>query len=298
MKADKREIVTFVIAALATLAAVWFFLGKMQKKKEIMRTDLYALVAPASDAILSVNRPSAFSKYILSRQAEYDAFASRIPAIYLSVIRNNPDLPPLLLSFHPQGVVLYAQAENDAISHIEKNTLQKAFGAFAPQKQTKNGITFTYYPDTGNRFFGYYQHNGIWVASYSKKLLEEVAQIQRNKRNYLLPDQDRLRKTFDPNAPLNLMIQADSLDLYVALADSAEWRIRNWWLGADLFTNENHLCYFGSLPYNTTADSLYIPLGDTLARRLEQSFPQFHVSNQTTHEDSRVFYTGCFEQKD
>ena len=37
MKADKREIVTFVIAALATLVAVWFFLGKMQKEKETVR---------------------------------------------------------------------------------------------------------------------------------------------------------------------------------------------------------------------------------------------------------------------
>ena len=60
MKADKREIVTFVIAALATLVAVWFFLGKMQKEKDTVRTDLYTLVAPASDAILSVNRPAAF----------------------------------------------------------------------------------------------------------------------------------------------------------------------------------------------------------------------------------------------
>ena len=41
MKADKREIVTFVIAALATLVAVWFFLGKMQKEKDTVRTDLY-----------------------------------------------------------------------------------------------------------------------------------------------------------------------------------------------------------------------------------------------------------------
>ena len=69
MKADKREIVTFVIAALATLVAVWFFLGKMQKEKDTVRTDLYTLVAPASDAILSVNRPAAFTKYILSRDS-------------------------------------------------------------------------------------------------------------------------------------------------------------------------------------------------------------------------------------
>lgn len=297
MKADKREIVTFVIAALATLMAVWFFLGKMQKEKETVRTDLYTLVAPASDAFLSVNRPAAFTKYILSRKPERDAFASKIPDIYLSIIQNNRNLPWLLLSFHPQGVVLYAQAGNSLVSQIEKNTLQKTFGSFAPQKQKRDGITFIYYPDAGNRFFGYYQHGGVWVASYSKKLLEEVAQIQRNRHSYLLPDQDRLRRSFDKNAPLNLMVQADSLDLYVALPDSTEWRIRNRWLGADFFMNENHLCYFGSLPYNATADTLYAPLGDTLALRLEQAFPQFKVSNQTTREEGRVFYTGCFEMK-
>ena len=98
MKADKREIVTFVIAALATLVAVWFFLGKMQKEKDTVRTDLYTLVAPASDAILSVNRPAAFTKYILSRDSERDAFASKIPDIYLSIIQNNRNIPWLLPS--------------------------------------------------------------------------------------------------------------------------------------------------------------------------------------------------------
>ena len=298
MKADKREIVTFIIAALATLVAVWFFLSKMQKEKETVRTDLYTLVAPASDAILSVNRPAAFTKYILSRNSERDAFASKVPDIYLSIIQNNHDLPWLLLSFHPQGVVFYAQAGNSLAGRIEKNTLQKSFGSFAPQKQKRNGITFTYYPDAGNRFFGYYQHEGIWVASYSKKLLEEVAQIQRNRQSYLFPDQDRLRHSFDRNAPLNLMVQSDSLDLYISLPDSAEWRIRKEWVGADLFMNKNHICYFGSLPYNSAADSLYTSLGDTLALRLEQAFPQFEVSNQTTRENGRVFYTGCFISKD
>lgn len=298
MKADKREIVTFVIAALATLVAVWFFLGNMQKEKETVRTDLYAFVAPASDAVLSVNRPAAFAHYILSRKPEREAFASKIPDIYLSIIQNNRNLPWLLLSFHPQGVVLYAKAENNFAGRIEQNTLQKAFGSFAPQKQQKDGITFIYYPDIGNRFFGYYQHDGVWVASYSKKLLEEVAQIQRNQQSYLLPDQDRLRKSFDKNAPLNLMVQADSLDLYISLSDSTEWRIRKGWLGADLFLNENHLCYFCNLPYDPATDSLYTSLGDTLALRLEQAFPQFHVSNQTTQENGRVFYTGCFVAKE
>lgn len=209
MKADKREIVTFVIAALATLVAVWFFLGKMQKEKDTVRTDLYTLVAPARMRCLSINLPRRFhqiSSYPETRNGMH--FASKIPDIYLSIIQNNRNIPWLLLSFHPQGVILYAQAGNNLVGRIEKNTLQKAFGSFAPQKQKRDGITFTYYPDTGNRFFGYYQHEGIWVASYSKKLLEEVAQIQRNRQSYLLPDQDRLRKSFDKNAPLNLMVQS------------------------------------------------------------------------------------------
>lgn len=298
MKAYKREIVICIIAALATSAAVWFFLGKMQKEKAIVQTDLYALIAPASDAVLHINRPSAFYKYMLSRKAEQEAFASKIPEIFLSVIRNHPDLSRPLLSFHPQGVVMYAQADDRLARRIEKNTLQKAFGSFAPQRQEKDAIVFTYYPDAENRFFGYYHHDGIWVASYSRKLLEEVARIQQNRLNYLLPEQERLSRAFDPNAPLNLMIQADSLDLYVTLPDSSERRIRNRWLGADLFMNENHLCYFGSLPYDSIADSLYTSLGDTLALRLEEAFPQFEVSNETTRENNRVFYTGCFTSKE
>lgn len=296
MKADKREIVTFVIAALATLVAVWFFLGKMQKEKDTVRTDLYTLVAPASDAILSINRPAAFTKYILSRDSERDAFASKIPDIYLSIIQNNRNIPWLLLSFHPQGVILYAQAGNNLVGRIEK-THCKRLSARSLRRNKKGRHHFYLLPGYRKPFFGYYQHEGIWVASYSKKLLEEVAQIQRNRQSYLLPDQDRLRKSFDKNAPLNLMVQSDSLDLYVSLPDSTEWGIRKGWLGADLFMNENHLCYFGSLPYNSTADSLYTSLGDTLVLRLEQAFPQFKVSNQTARENNRMFYTGCFTSK-
>lgn len=288
----KREIVTFTIAALATLSAVWLLFGNMKEKRIAWQTDLYTLIAPASDAILAVNRPAAFSKFILSSQPTYEAFASKIPAIYLSIIRQNQELPLLLLSFHPQGIVLYAKASNSQADKIE-GTIKAAFASFAPQKQTRGNITFTYYPDTGGRFFGYYRQNGIWIASYSKKLLEEVAEVQTKGLNYLLPEQDRLRRTFDRNAPLNLMIQTDSLNLYVATTDTTAWRIKNSWLAADLFTNEGNLCYFGSLPYKASADTLYAALGDTLALRLNQAFPQLHITSQMNRENGKVYYTGC-----
>lgn len=261
-----------------------------------MRTDLYTLVAPASDAILSVNRPAAFTKYILSRDSERDAFASKIPDIYLSIIQNNRNIPWLLLSFHPQGVILYAQAGNNLVGRIEENTLQKAFGSFAPQKQkgTASLLPITRIPETVFRLLSTRGHMG-------GKLQQETT--RRSRPNPTKPAKlpaTRPRpsaQVIRQNAPLNLMVQSDSLDLYVSLPDSTEWGIRKGWLGADLFMNENHLCYFGSLPYNSTADSLYTSLGDTLVLRLEQAFPQFKVSNQTARENNRMFYTGCFTSK-
>ena len=153
MKADKREIVTFVIAALATLVAVWFFLGKMQKEKDTVRTDLYTLVAPASDAILSVNRPAAFTKYILSRDSERDAFASKIPDIYLSIIQNNRNIPWLLLSFHPQGVILYAQAGNNLVGRIEKKHIAKGFRLVRSAETKKGRHHFYLLPGYRKPFF-------------------------------------------------------------------------------------------------------------------------------------------------
>ena len=102
-----------------------------------------------------------------------------------------------------------------------------------------------------------------------------------------------LRKTLDSNAPLNLMIQSKLLDLYVKANDSTLWRISDRWLGADLFESEGNICYFSSLPYHEPADTLFKTIGDILSVRLEQHFPQLHISSQIYEENGKVYYTGC-----
>ena len=262
-----------ILTALATLSAVCYFFGDMKKSKELAQTDLYTLTAPAPEAILAVNRPAVFAKVILTKEPVYQAFASEIPDIYLNIIRKNPD--------------------NNIVRQIEENVLKQAFRSFAPQQQARGGITFTYCPDTGNKFFGYYEYNGVWVASYSKKLLEEVAAIQRKQKNNLSKEQMRLRKTLDNNAPVNLLIQSKLLDLYVKSNDSTQWRVSDRWLAADLFESEGNICYFSSLSYLEPADTLFRTIADTLAVRLEQRFPQLHISNQIYEENGKFFYTGC-----
>ena len=292
MNAYKREIVIFVIAALATLSAVWYFFGSLEKKKAAVQTDLYTLVAPASEGILSVNRPDIFAKYILSDSSTRQAFASRIPEIYLSLIRQYPELPEILFSFHPQGVLFYTKASENQVAEIEDHYIKKTFSSFAPQRQKIGDISFIYYPDAGNHFFGYYQYKGIWIASYSRKLLEEAARIQTGHFNHLLPAQKEIIRTFDRNTPLNLMFQSDSLHLYISLSDSTEWRLRNLWLGVDLFSGKGKLGFFGTFPYQPEADSLYAALGDTLSLRLNQLFPQLSITSQFSIENSQVLFSG------
>ena len=47
MMAYKREIVIFIITALATLSAVYYFFGDMEEGKNVAQTDLYTLTAPS-----------------------------------------------------------------------------------------------------------------------------------------------------------------------------------------------------------------------------------------------------------
>ena len=73
MKDHRREIVIFILTALATLSAVYYFFGDMKKSKELAQTDLYTLTAPAPEAILAVNRPAVFAKVILTKEPVYQA---------------------------------------------------------------------------------------------------------------------------------------------------------------------------------------------------------------------------------
>lgn len=293
MKALKREIVIIALTALATLLAIGYFFVDLKEGRNVAQTDLFDLTAAQHNAVLSINRPAVFARMFLSKPPIYEAFSSDIPDIYLSLLHKHTEITEAQFSFHPQGIVMYAKADKSMAGRIESELQNNFFPSFAPQKQTKGGILFTYYPEAGNRFFGFYQCNGIWVASYSKKLLEEVAYQQRGKKNKLPAEEKQLKESLDKNAPLNLMIRSELLDLYVNASDTAQWRINSKWLGADLFESEGNICYFGNLPFQEPCDSLYQSVADTLSARLEQHFPQLHITNQCYEENGKIYLTGC-----
>lgn len=293
MKIRRQEIGICVISTIATLLAVWYLFGTMQKEQKTVHTDLYDLIAPSPHALLTLSQPAVFAKTMLTTNSYYNLFAPYIPKAYLSIIQNNPSLSSILLSFHDQGIVFYAKADARQASHIKSNTLAPLFNAYSPQQQNKNGIVFTYYPDSNSQFLGYYQYKDVFVASYSKKLLEKIAMQQLHRKKSLSPGLDLLCHTSNKSAPVRLLIPSQSLNLYVQPNDSTEWRIRDKWLAADLFTSEGHICCFTELPYKAALDTLYAPMADTLSLRLRKLFPLTHLATQISQEGESIYFITC-----
>lgn len=282
MKDYLKEIFISMAAILVMSLAITAYFKAMREEKAGSRSDVYTLIPPNAHTLLAVNRPPVFNRMILNNPPLYKLFAGEIPEIFLSIIRKNQQMPLIVFSFHSQGVICYMQAGSKTAGEINKEILPEKFGPYSPQKQTGDGVDFYYYPDTENRFFGYYVHNGVWVGSYSRKLLERAALQQKNGQVLLPADMNSRRALLDANAPLNIICRAGELGV-----GGMEW------LSADLFVSEGKICCYGSLPYNILGSSRYMSIGETLSKRIAQRFPRFQLSFQINREGEAVYLTGC-----
>ncbi|MDR3143064.1 MAG: hypothetical protein LBU37_15260, partial [Tannerellaceae bacterium] len=211
----------------------------------------------------------------------------------LSFVRENQHLQSLLLSFHSQGVICYVQG-GDKMKNVIEKMLKGHFKSYKPVKMNVSGMAFYYYADVNGRFFGYFIYNGVWVGSYSKKLLEKAAGQQLNPEASFPEEMKRLRSSFDTNAPLNIIFPAKELNLYVLERGATAWRITDKWLAADLFLSEENLCCYGSLPNEQNKSlAMYKSMGDTISARIRGLYSSVRLSFRIDREEERVYYTGC-----
>jgi hypothetical protein len=281
MKRYLKEIIISLVAVLFMVLVITAYFQSVKEEKLSIQTDLYTLIPPNAMALLIVNNPPTFNRMMLSNQSLYEMFASEIPEIFLSVIKENQQMQVVFFSFHSQGVLCYMQAGSKTSATITKEILPAKFKPYSPQIQSKNGVDFYYYPDVENHFFGYYVHNGIWVGSYSSKLLERAALQQQNGKVLIPAEMIELRASFDKKG-VNLLYPAAKLGIN---------GLR--WLPANLSVSDRGLDYNGRLPYKAEIESAYKYLADSLARRLEKKYPQLHIlSPETTQEDDIVSFTG------
>jgi hypothetical protein len=293
MKAYLKEILISLLALLIMSLVVVGYLRSTKMQQSNTRIDIYNVIPPDVDALLAVNRPSVFNSMILEKKALYDVFVSQIPSLFLSFVRESQHLQSLVLSFHSQGVICYVQG-GDRMKNAIEEMLKSHFKAYKPVKTNVDGMAFYYYADVNGRFFGYFTYNGIWVGSYSKKLLEKVAGQQLNPDASLPEEMNQLRASFDTNAPLNIIFPTKKLNLYVSERGAPAWRIIDKWLAADLFLSEENICCYGFLPneQNKTL-AMYKSMGDTISTRIRGLYSSVRLSFRIDREGERVYYTGC-----
>ena len=294
MRRLKEDIGIIVLSLLIAAVSASYFLGFLQREKEAETQDLYYLLPTQPKSVLAINQPTAFAHLLLEKTPGVDILQRWIPEAFLYFLRQEPETPFLLFSFHQEGVICYAKANKKQAEKLEHDILRSYFSAYEPQEETLHDIRFRYYADTGSRFLGCYQHEGVWVASYSKRLLEQVV------RKQLLPqeqsDEDSLSpffRQFDRNATANLLFPSDGWQIQVARHDTILWKYNLPWVCTDLFPSEGNICGFCSFPYAVPNDSLYEAMGDSLAIQLEAIFPRLHVTPQTSQDSSEVYFTFC-----
>lgn len=294
MRRLKEDIGIIVLSLLIAAVSASYFLGFLQREKEAETQDLYYLLPTQPKSVLAINQPTAFAHLLLEKTPGVDILQRWIPEAFLYLLRQEPKTPFLLFSFHQEGVICYAKANKKQAEKLEHDILRSYFSAYEPQEETLHDIRFRYYADTGSRFLGCYQHEGVWVASYSKRLLEQVV------RKQLLPqeqtDEDSLSpffRQFDRNATANLLFPSDGWQIQVARHDTILWKYNLPWVCTDLFPSEGNICGFCSFPYAVPNDSLYEAMGDSLAIQLEALFPRLHVTPQTSQDSSEVYFTFC-----
>ena len=294
MRRLKEDIGIIVLSLLIAAVSASYFLGFLQREKEAETQDLYYLLPSQPKSVLAINQPTAFAHLLLEKTPGVDILQRWIPEAFLYLLRQEPETPFLLFSFHQEGVICYAKANKKQAEKLEHDILRSYFSAYEPQEETLHDIRFRYYADTGSRFLGCYQHEGVWVASYSKRLLEQVV------RKQLLPqeqsDEDSLSpffRQFDRNATANLLFPSDGWQIQVARHDTILWKYNLPWVCTDLFPSEGNICGFCSFPYAVPNDSLYEAMGDSLAIQLEALFPRLHVTPQTSQDSSEVYFTFC-----
>lgn len=300
MSARRKDTVILVVVAALTSACMWYFYTGMDERKSISDVNPYTLVVPGPEAVLAINRPLVFEKVILPKKDIREVFSKQIPGVYADLIRDNPDLPLFLFSFYAQDLLFYAPMDGSEARQVFKQL--EARSPFKDQRKTASLIDCRYYPETGKRFFGCYYHEGMFVASYSRKLLEQVARRQQTDSGRVIPGLKEVLETTNTNTPVNLFVPSDSLNLYVQITDITEWRIKDQWLGMNIFPSDNKLCCFHTQPYQPSLDSLfyqagfstlYQSMGDTMQARINKLFPQIKTTAQVSHDEAVAYFTIC-----
>ena len=294
MKLHSKIFLSYIGILSAIILSLSYFFLFIQKEQTGEKTNVFGLLLPESECILCVNQNEYLCR-LLKNDTAVPILSEVIPAGAVALIKEIPSDVPFILTFQGEEILIYTHV--DQIKTIQFNrSLFASLSPYPPQEEIINGKLKAYfYALPEKKFFGYFTHNGILVAGFSRKLLEKAALRQ------ILLDQGMTNissrwytasKRLNLKVPLNLMCSTEPLRLSLCV-DSIERPLSNFTLTADVYYEKESLYCFGSLPLIQMEDSLYHQLAEKISIQTENLYPRLAVRTFLEIEDEQLFYSVC-----
>lgn len=294
MKQHSKKILIYIFLFSAIALSLFYFFLSLQKRQMSEKINLFGLLLPESESILVLNQPEYLNELLKNDTARL-LLSETVPGKVLTLIKEIPENNIKILSFHGGEVLIYSHADRKKTEQL-KLTLFTALSPYPAQEEIISGkIKAYFYALPGKRFFGYYTRNGVFVAGFSRKLLEKVAlrQILLEKSKVVISSAWlTASRKLNRNVPLNLLFSTAPLRLSLCI-DSTERSLSDFTLAADLYYKKDRLCCFGSVPLIQLEDSLYFQLAEKISSQVERLYPRLKIKTFLEVENNQLFYSVC-----
>jgi hypothetical protein len=278
MKSYRKEIVISITALLFLIFAIIAFIQLISARKTSLETNIHTLIPPNAEAVLQINRPDLLRQTAITEAGIYKALAGEIPPVFHEII-SKIRIKSALVSFQAQGAMIcIPDGDINSIPRL----LQQYFKGYKPQKQSLSDVDFHYFPDAGNRFFGYYIYNNVLVGSYSRKLLERTARQQIRSEQMIAEDLLAALESADRNSPASLVIPPSM----ISLEKIGEEHEINY-ICLDIFTSDGKICAYTHLPHLEAETKAH------LADFFHKKYPHLNFAFQAAEEKNGAGITIC-----
>ena len=232
-------IIFFLALAVVAIFVACRMLWGLQEKKIRYEVDPYTLIPVDCKAVFHFRDAHYFSHPV----------TADFSAVLWDRILNNLIVSDLYISLHHEGAVLYKKM---AIEEIEAFLLPLS-GGFRRETVRENNTKIHIITTNDNRFFCYLYHQGVWIGSLRKRLLDKV--IETLKSENTLRDDSLFSHALEGGGNkvmANVVFNTDSIN-YIHNSESQESILCSFphsWVGFDLTQLGNDLWLSGIVTDN------------------------------------------------
>lgn len=295
MKRAVRDIVWILLLAAIALTGIHSLSHKMHTARNIDEANPLALITGAPQAVLCLHQPQTLQLMLPSMPAVQRLLHAYLPESTRYPLEQMEEAPPITLVYYPQSELWMA-----TLTEREAKQLWKRLDEghhFAAEKQKELTLPVRYYPELGNRFLGCYYHQGLFVASYDRRLLRETIKqhLQLRPTDGIATELQAIVPATSAT-PLRLLLPSEKLFPASALH---ERKPTHAWLSLPFFFNEGNLCCSlawplpSHLPDSLLEKEWLLPLRDSLSLRLQPLLPGVETNLQATLEEQTAYFSLC-----